>query len=1089
VALSPLGRRHALLAFLAYLAFVVYGSLVPFDYRDHSFHQAMDQFRAIAYLNLGVGSRADWIANIVLYVPLAFLGCVWFLGMRRPTALRYLGLVFVFAFCVAVAVAVEFTQIFFAPRTVSLNDLLAETIGTLGGIVLWIVGSRRIVALWDAFAQGGRQSVVAAIATYGVIYIVLSLFPYDFVLSGQELAWKLASGNQAWLITPGCGALLPCSARLAGDAIGIAPLGVFLGLLAPATSYRRVFMVGVLLGLLLELLQLFLASGVSQGLSVLMRGMGLVGGVAVSQLLLHHGPSRLAEIIRRASFFASLPYLALLAGLNGWFSGAWLSPAEALARLADVRFMPFYYHYFSTEPVAMASALANAVMYAPVGLLLWARTAGQVRTVDHPALKAALWAVLLALPVELGKLFVPLKHPDFTDLLIAGSAAALTYAMVRWLELVLVEGAPTQPAPRPKLLTATPVKMPFKWPMPHPANLLIAVPPVLAVGAGLARYPVGSALLVLALLVYAVLLWRWPLLWLIAIPALLPTLDLSPLSGRLLLDEFDLIVLVTLAVCYVRLYRVKPAPWPHQLVKVAVVLLWVTWCMATARGLWPMWGATGGVLASSHSPLEAWQVGKGLLWALLLVPMIRRVPRESLEMAQKYVLNGLIAGLGVVTLVVLWERYVFVGLLDFDNVFRVTGTFSSMNTGGAYIEAFIAFAFPALAVWVVMQRSWALQFLGIAAACLSCYVMLVTFSRGGYAGLAVGLIVVGLGTFRVRSGLPARRWVAVAGLMAVAVAVAVPVISGGFAQYRLARAAEDLSIREGHWRRALDLMDDDVLAAVGGMGFGQYPTLYLLYSGARIPTGTYSVTREGDNPYLRLTAGEAVFLDQLVDVLPETRYRLTARVRQEFGGKGLTVALCEKALLYSFDCVWKSLESDSPETGWSLVSFEVETGTLGRTARWPHRPVKLSLHNPGGGPIDVDDVSLKTPDGRELVANGDFATGAARWLFVTDQDLAWHIHEQWVETYFAQGLLGVSAVVILLAAAAAVLWPAVRGGDPWATALAGALTAFLTVGLLGSVMDTSRLSMLFYLGAFCACLLTGGKPRQLVGMRSRQSSG
>ena len=208
-------------------------------------------------------------------------------------------------------------------------------------------------------------------------------------------------------------------------------------------------------------------------------------------------------------------------------------------------------------------------------------------------------------------------------------------------------------------------------------------------------------------------------------------------------------------------------------------------------------------------------------------------------------------------------------------------------------------------------------------------------------------------------------------------------------------------------------------------------------------------------------------------------------MRQEFGGKGLTVALCEKALLYSFDCVWKSLEPDSPEPGWSLVSVEVDTGTLGRTARWPHRPVKLSLHNPGGGPIDVDDVSLKTPDGRELVTNGDFATGAARWLFVTDQDLAWHIHEQWVETYFAQGLLGVSAVVILLAAAAAVLWPAVRGGDLWATALAGALTAFLTVGLLGSVMDTSRLSMLFYLGAFCACLLTRVEPRHLVGVSNR----
>jgi len=370
-------------AFLAYLAFVVYGSLVPFEYRDHSLHQALQQFRDIAYLNLGVASRADWIANIVLYVPLAFLGCVWMLGMRRVSAFRRLGVILVFALCVGVAVAVEFTQIFFAPRTVSLNDLIAETLGTLGGISLWIFGRRQIAELRDAFTQGGRQSLVAAAAAYGIIYVVLSLFPYDFVLSGQELAWKLASGNQGWLIAPECGGWLRCSARLAGDAIAIAPLGVLLGLLAPTASYRRVFFAGALLGLLLELLQLLLASGVSQGLSVLMRGVGLVGGVAVSQLLLHYGPRQVGEVIRRAAPVVVLPYLALLAALNGWFSGRWLPPPEALARLADVRLMPFYYHYFSTEPAAMASALANAAMYAPVGLVSWARRAGRVRTGGH----------------------------------------------------------------------------------------------------------------------------------------------------------------------------------------------------------------------------------------------------------------------------------------------------------------------------------------------------------------------------------------------------------------------------------------------------------------------------------------------------------------------------------------------------------------------------------------------------------------------------------------------------------------------------------------------------------------------------------
>src|SRR5690606_16593201 len=122
--------------------------------------------------------------------------------------------------------------------------------------------------------------------------------------------------------------------------------------------------------------------------------------------------------------------------------------------------------------------------------------------------------------------------------------------------------------------------------------------------------------------------------------------------------------------------------------------------------------------------------------------LLRRVPAENAGAALRRMGHGLVAGLAMVTLAVLWERQVYVGLADFENVFRVTGTFASMHTGGAYIEAFIAFAFPALVVSVLATRSWGLRFLGIAFALAVSYAMLVTFSRGGYAALIAGLIPV-----------------------------------------------------------------------------------------------------------------------------------------------------------------------------------------------------------------------------------------------------------------------------------------------------------------------------------------------------------
>ena len=71
---SPKAIRNGL---LLYLAFVVYGSLIPFEYRAHTLDGALARFAHIPWLDLGTASRADWVANLVLYVPLALLSCAW----------------------------------------------------------------------------------------------------------------------------------------------------------------------------------------------------------------------------------------------------------------------------------------------------------------------------------------------------------------------------------------------------------------------------------------------------------------------------------------------------------------------------------------------------------------------------------------------------------------------------------------------------------------------------------------------------------------------------------------------------------------------------------------------------------------------------------------------------------------------------------------------------------------------------------------------------------------------------------------------------------------------------------------------------
>lgn len=1072
--------RRPFLPFVAYLGFVVYGSLVPFEIRQVSLAQALDTFAVIPYLDLGTESRADWVANIVLYVPLAFLGCNWLVGMRSAGSLRRLSALLVLGFCLAVAVAVEFTQIFFAPRTVSLNDLLAETLGSLAGLALFAMGRGRIAGLQDSFARGGRESVVAAGVVYGFAYVVMSLFPYDFVLSRSELAEKLSSGNVGWLMAGDCAAMpLRCTLRQASEAASVAPLGMLAAIAVRGLGRVGLFAAGAALGVLLETLQLFLVSGASQGLSVLLRGLGLVVGAELGRYLRRGGPVPVARIIRLAVPVLALPYVILLTVLSGWFGVSWLSLGEAWARLPQFHVMPFYYHYWTSESLAMISLTAQVGMYSPVGLAWWGlRPSGGGEAVRQ----AALWAAALALLVELGKVFVLTAHPDPSNVLIAAASAAAAYAVADWLACALLArrgglSAPSRPQGRaaqgPEPLPSRPLA---DVAPPQPWAWAVAGVPALSALIGVARYPVGKPWLCALLLGYGVLAWRHPKAVLFAVVALLPVFDLSPVTGRLPLDEFDLVVLLGFAVAYPRFANVTPLPWPNAWLPAAWVLLWTSWLAASLRGLWPWLLAGGRIPDSSHSPLEAWFVGKGMLWALLFVPLLRRLPPGEVEAARGKILAGLLVGLLSLDLFVLWERHVFVGIGDFAGVFRVTGTFASMNTGGAYIEAFLAFAFPALLAWVVAADGWLARLAGIGAAGLSSYAMMVTFSRGGYAGLVAGLVPLALALV-FRAGISARQWLALAGLAGAVAAAAVPVLSGEFAQARLARSGEDLAIRKAHWAHALDLMDGGPVSALLGMGFGQYPLLYALQGEGGQRPGSYSVMDEGGDAFLRLGGGESVYLDQIVDIVPDARYILSARLRQPYGDAELHANLCKKTLLYSFVCVGKTFLPERAGHAWRNVSVPLDSLALDAGAHWPYRTIKLSLGNPGaGGLIDVDALSLKGEDGRELLANGGFEEGDARWLFVADQDLAWHIHQQEVEMYFAQGGLGLLALAVLLAAVGKVLWSALRRGSLEAAAFAGGLLAFLTVGLLGSTMDTARLSMLFYLLAFCAAMLMGNGP-------------
>lgn len=427
---------------LAYGFFIVYGSLIPFEIRQYSFPQAVKLFRNIPYLNLDAVSRADWIANILLYIPFAYLGLHWLMGVRPARLIALIPAAVIFFVGLWLAVSVEFLQIFFKPRTVSLNDLLAEIIGLIIGIIIFFIAGKKLSELWREVATGSFLAIRASIILYLLAFFAITAFPFDFVMSTGEITAKLQNPGRLVFFAADCGDITRCLAGLVGEAIIVVPLGIFLAITMDPRNFnlrRTALYFGLILGAVIEVLQFFLISGTSQGLSILAKGIGMLGGVHLVELVPRLSLKKYEDLSRPLSFLATLIFLVVLMVLNKWFTGRYVSWEIALQQLRGLHFTPFYYHYFSSEAAAVSSLIVHFAMYMPVGLLrwFWCRAWWRQGASRRELWTVALLGVNLAIVMEAGKLFVAGKHPDPTDVLIAGAAAVAAYSGLFWLQRIL----------------------------------------------------------------------------------------------------------------------------------------------------------------------------------------------------------------------------------------------------------------------------------------------------------------------------------------------------------------------------------------------------------------------------------------------------------------------------------------------------------------------------------------------------------------------------------------------------------------------------------------------------------------------------
>jgi len=1031
--------------FLLYVLFVVYGSLVPLQYVGRPLDEAIAAFQAIPFLTLGIESRADWVANGVLYVPVGLLTALLlsqkFRGLGRAATWVLAG-----CFACSLAVAVEFAQLFFPPRTVSLNDLLAEAIGSVVGLALAARFGRWFEALVASFRADPARLPRLLLQGYVAGYVAYALFPYDLLVSAAEIANKADSDSWAWWLADSSRRFSLAAAQLMAECLLAAPFGLLL-----ARSRRTgvvpvayAAMVGLLLGVVIELAQFFIASGISQGASVLARAAGVCAGVVLYQQRAAWSAERTRSVVRRYTLPLCLVYLTALLALNGWLPPHWAGWNAAQHQLAQLSLVPFYYHYYTTEALALLSLTAVSAAYAPVGVLVWAHH----RT---PALAMAT-AAPLAMLIEAGKLFMPAAHPDPTNVLLAGGASALTALLLQRVATYkpVIAGADPQ--------SKSPVSI---W----PALCLLAT------GVWLVGFPAFQAIVLMVLLASAATIWYRPV-WLFAIvPAALPVFDLAPWSGRFFWDEFDALLLLGLAVAYARTPATPANPAARK--------DWFTWltlwlmcsfAISTVRGLMPWAPPDLNAFNSYLSPYNALRLGKGAVWAWLLFGLARRLRGNGIDAHVPFTW-GMVTGLMVTTGVVVWERMAFSALGDFSDGYRVTGLISASHTGGAYIDCFIAAAIPYLMLITFTAHHRALRMGWMLLLMAAIYALMVTFSRGGLASL--GLVTALVLLFRLRHiWLQGRGHYGAMVLTGAIIAAVLPIFFSDFVQSRVSNTGDDLQFRQAHWRDALAIRNTDWATSAFGMGLGTFPSTKYWRSTLHPRMGTYSLANEANNNFLRLGGGDAIGLDQFVDIKPGQTYWLKLDVRPSTPGGTLTVPICEKSLLTSATCITPSFQLGDQVGEWRSLATQFSADTLAVKPWYSQRPVKLSLTvGNTASTIDIDNVTVLTEQNTKLLRNGDFASGLDSWLLAAATPLHahWRTNNLYLGVLFDQGWFGLIALGSLLASALALGLKKCWQGPGTTIAPVAALLGFLTGGMADTQIDAPRfLLLLLMLTYFCA---------------------
>ena len=457
---SGVGRTtYAWLAIMI-MAFTIYASLLPFEFRWVPADVATQRFQQVMFGQRAERtSRSNYLANLLLFVPIGFgLAGAIFLD-RRLTPRVLARAATILPASLAVSVSAEFLQVYTRERIVSRDDVVAQTLGCIIGVVCWAIAGDRLTAWFRTASDRSRGDRLArALSAYVVAWVFVNLAPFDLTVDLGTLNQRYRRGLISLVPLAG---LEGHAWSWAWDAfaafLSAMPLGL-LGLIGwTGLTARRHTRAAIVFGgafvVLTEAAQVFVRSHAADVDDLIIGLLGVVVGVLVGRQLL---PERraVATIPPRSvstSAVAALIIWCLVLCTYHWLPFDFSFDKELVKdKLQRMSLLPFVGYRSGSELNVFNNVLAKIALAMPLGLI--ASFAIRKSVASRGVLLTAwlFFAVLVFGAIETGQVLLPTRTPDPSDILVSVAAFAGGMAAGWWIQPDVETSVPRDIQQRPR---------------------------------------------------------------------------------------------------------------------------------------------------------------------------------------------------------------------------------------------------------------------------------------------------------------------------------------------------------------------------------------------------------------------------------------------------------------------------------------------------------------------------------------------------------------------------------------------------------------------------------------------------------------